>query len=179
MWRNTTARFGRGSLLLHWIIAVLFLAQIPIGFFMTGMPHDATREAVVSLHKSIGFAILFLSALRVLWVIVNRAPQAAAAKPASERMAATAVKWILLCVLIVIPLLGWAVTSAHGATRIFGWISIPPLPVPVSHAWHHTFETWHGDLAYAASAIACLHIAAALYHHFLRKDPTLRRMLGR
>ncbi|SON54997.1 Cytochrome b561-like protein 2 [Hartmannibacter diazotrophicus] len=181
MIRNGQATYGWGSILLHWSIALLFLLQLALGVVMTRVGNDPGLQFnLYQWHKSFGFLILLLAAVRLLWVLANPAPRPLGTEDWREILLARLVKIALLLLTLAIPLLGWAVVSAS-PLRIpsypFDLVVIPNLPVTPSDALEHFLARWHALLAYGTTAIVVLHVAAALRHHFLLRDGTLVRML--
>lgn len=180
MWLNTKNRFGRVSIILHWAIGLLFLAQIPLGYAMEttdGAPN--LQEMLFSLHKATGMAVLILASVRLVWAAANATPRFVPGLSQVEIQAAKTVKIILFLVSGLVPLLGWSLTAGHASISIYGLFSLPSMPVTVSRSAHRLLAEWHIYLAYGAGIVALLHTAAALQHHYLRRDETLLRMLGR
>ena len=112
MWRNTDDGYGLGAILLHWIVAALFLVQLPLGYL--GVAAEDTPALQLDLywwHKSVGFVILAISLVRVLWVLSQRQPALGEDISPSERSAAKWAHVALYLATLGVPMTGWAVVS--------------------------------------------------------------------
>jgi cytochrome b561 len=174
---------------LHWVIALLIMLDFAFALsFSRFDPGDALYlTSAYDLHMATGLCILLLSLVRVAWRLMHRPPPLPAMGNALRRMAHTS-HVLLYLFMIGAPLTGWLVLSLrHQATSVFGlfrwaWPSVPAI-AHMSHAerqlWHDQFLPLHIRLSYAGMSLVGLHIAAALYHHFVRRDDVLTRMLPR
>jgi cytochrome b561 len=183
MLRNTARSWGLISVLFHWVMAVLFLGQFTLGWYMEGLSYvtQAMRKYdLYQLHKSFGFTILGLAVLRLLWALMSKRPKLPDAMPGSEKRLAYGTHVALYLALLFVPLTGWALLSTSPlpiATWYFKLFVIPPLPLGVSRASEQMWISIHGFLAYTAIFLAAFHILAAFRHHFHHHDATLIRML--
>jgi len=173
-------RYSAVAIALHWLIALAIVALVVIGIVMTGLPDtDLTRKfALYQLHKSLGITVLALSLLRLAWRLTHRPPPLPGTLKPWERRAAWATHIGFYGLIIVIPLLGWAMVSASPyniPTVLWGEIPWPHLRVPKSA--FEAFRTGHVLLAFGAIALLVLHVAAALKHHYILRDDVLARML--
>lgn len=178
--RSLPVRYGAVAMTLHWLIALAIIANIVIGLSMTEPP----VFPLIALHKSIGFTVLVLSVLRVVWRVMNPVPPAPLGLEPWLRITAHALQHLFYFLIVAVPLAGWLMVSAGGhATPVFGLFEWPAFPIlsgmprSVAHPWHELFETAHVWLAWAMIILVPLHILAALYHHFARGDNVLLRML--
>ena len=97
--------------------------------------------------------------------------------PALERLVAESTHWALYALLAVQPFVGWAATSAYPATiTVFGWFELPPI-LPANRALSERLLAMHRWIGIALTCLVAAHIAAALSHHFIRKDRALMRMI--
>ncbi len=184
---NTNLRYGTVAMTLHWLIAVAVIANFAIGLIMGDMPRtDPNKLQLVALHKSIGFSILVFSVLRLVWRWVNPVPPPPAGQSPLIKFAGSAAHFLFYFLIIAVPLAGWLMVSVGSmgyptpVFGLFGWPSLPVLadmPRSVGHPYREVFETVHVWLAWSMIVLIPLHIAAALYHHFVRGDDVLRRML--
>lgn len=183
MLRNTTRSWGLVSVLFHWIMALLFLGQFALGWYMVGLTNikDILEQYdLYQLHKSFGFTILCLAALRLIWALSSKRPELPATMPSGERQMARGAHVALYIALFVVPLTGWAVVSTSTlpiATWYFHLFVIPSLPLGISRNAEQMWTSIHGFLAYTAIFLAAVHILAALRHHFHHRDAILLRML--
>lgn len=165
---------------LHWLTALGVFVMLPLGLAMSYRGQvlnlwDGTTETLYSTHKLLGFLLLWLVAGRLVYRLVHGAPPDDPGLPPLQRWAAHLVHWLLYGLLIVVPLLGWIGVSLFPALEVFGLFSLPALAAPDEAAAGRVLGL-HGKLALATGALAGLHIAAALYHRFIRGDGVLRRM---
>lgn len=178
---NTRARYGWIAILLHWLIAVLFIAQIALGLAMVRITSQRSAFELIQLHKSLGFLLLGLAVLRLGWRLTNVAPQLPAGTGLFERRAASAAHFALYALQLVLPITGWALVSASVLeipSMPFDLFVMPNLPVVVSNADESLWRAVHGYLGYAAVGLVAVHVLAALRHHFRLKDTVLVRILS-
>jgi cytochrome b561 len=93
------------------------------------------------------------------------------------RRAAEAAHGLLFGLLIALPLVGWALSSAHGITvALLGTVPLPKLVTPDSEL-ADTLSDYHVWLAWGLLVLVGMHVAAAAWHHFVRRDAVLKAML--
>ncbi|GIX11021.1 cytochrome b [Elioraea sp.] len=167
----------------HWITLVLMAVALPVGFIIKYLKDEpfATKMVFYAVHESAGLTILFVTIARLVWRVTNPPPPLPDHIPAPMRLAATTVHWLLYLGLIVQPVLGFVMTNAfgfpmQGATAYLGVIDIPAL-VAENQALAGTLKTLHTWVGYSIAALLAMHIAGAVYHHAIRRDGTLMRML--
>jgi cytochrome b561 len=170
-------RYDTIAIALHWAIAALILANIPLGAF--GEQIEAgLGTSLVWLHKSIGLTVLALSLVRLAWRLTHRPPPLADPLPEWQARAARIVHRTFYGLIIAVPLTGWLRVSAGSYPLTwFGLIDLPKFPIAPRSAGAQAASTAHEILAWSMAALIALHIAAALHHHWIRRDRTLRRML--
>lgn len=181
MLRNSRDSFGLVSILFHWIIGLIFLGQIVLGYLMVRVADFTLQFSLYQWHKSFGFLILGLSAFRLLWKAANPRPQDPENMSALERVAAHGAHVILYLSLFIVPLTGWAVASSSPLqipTFMFNLVVIPQLPMTISDSAEAFWAASHAWLAYLSALVAVAHILAALHHHFWKRDTILMRMLS-
>lgn len=160
---NRRQHWGQIARLLHWASAVLMLAALPMGLFVTVLAPSAERAEFAGAHNGIGLAVLLLLLLRLL-------AQRASPGPASPNGAARLNKWALYLLLLALPLSGLALAGSTGAP-VLGLHLAEAVPLPVSRLAHQALA---GLFALALAA----HAGAVLWHHFVLRDRQLvRRML--
>lgn len=159
----------------HWLSAAAVLSTIPLGVAMLNV-EGPLQSRLYDLHRSCGALVLALTALRLAWRLTHTPPPLSSELPAWQRRAAQLVHGMLYLLLFATPLVGWAATSAYRAPiSVFGLFQLPPL-VAENRALSEKLFPVHTGLAMTLCAFLAVHIAAALYHHFVRKDGTLARM---
>lgn len=185
--KNTPLRYGTVAMTLHWLIAILIVANICLGLYFADLPHsDPNKFGLTQLHKSIGLTVLLLSIARLVWRLMNPVPPLPRGMNAGMRFLARATHVLLYVLIIAIPLSGWALASSSPLglpTMYFGLFEWPHIPFIADLALQQkkilreNFDLIHVVLAWSAIALIPLHIAGALYHQFFRGDDVLRRML--
>lgn len=174
--------YGIIAILLHWIIAALFLCQIALGFVMTRPSADpAVQFSMFQWHKSFGLLTLLLAAVRLghsaLLVTVKPPPGVGV----REHLAARGMHSLLLALTLLVPLAGWMIASVSTLaipTYAFNLFLVPHLPVTKSDLAESWWTEAHAVLAYLGLALVALHSGAALYHHHVRRDGVLLHILG-
>jgi len=175
--RNEEGRYGAVAQGFHWLIAALVLTTVVIALYMTGLPLSPEKIKTYNLHKSIGVTILVLALLRLAWRLVSPPPALPAAMAGWERAAAGASHLALYGLLLAQPVIGIFHSSAASfPVVVFGAVTLPSVTAPDKEL-KETLEALHSWLGWAFIALICLHVAAALRHHFIVKDDILRRML--
>ena len=171
-------RYGSVAIAFHWLLAVMIIGSLCVGFYMSDLPMSPTRLKLFNWHKWAGITIMALSGLRLLWRLAHRPPPDVA-MPRWQRVAAHATHWALYALFFLTPLAGWAYSSAAGfPVVVFGVLPLPDF-VPVDKALAETLKSRHHLMAFLLAAVVLLHIAAALKHHFLDRDGLLTRMWPR
>jgi len=178
---HAPTRYTATAKLLHWLLALALIAAIGIGLYMVSLSFSPQRLKLYNWHKWLGVSILALSLLRLGWRLANKPPAlpaAMAAKmPAWQHKAHHGTHHALYALFFLVPLLGWAYSSAAGFPIVF--LGLVPLPdwVPVSSSLAETIKPLHQWSAYALAGLIVLHIAAALKHQLIDRDGLLLRML--
>ncbi len=173
---NTTYSYGWVARSFHWIIALLIIAAWSVGYYAADLPaQDASKGMLFSLHKSVGMLILMLVIARLSWRLYDGTPKFANMNPLLV-VAARTVHYLLYVFMFIQPLSGWAMSSAAGYTpTFFGLFTFPAL-VAKNPVAAEKFVAIHNASAMILLTLFIMHVAAALFHHFVLKDNTLRRM---
>ena len=161
---------------LHWIIAILILFNLWLGFAHDFLPKD---WQVMPIHKSVGLTVLTLTLMRVLWRLTHKPPPLPAQMPGWEKLTANATHLAFYIFMMVMPLTGWIMSSA--GNRPLNWFflfDVPKFAVSKGDAVVAFSGETHEIAGFLWAALILLHVAAALRHHFILKDNVLRRMLG-
>jgi cytochrome b561 len=162
---------------LHWLVAALVLTMVPLGIVIANEWGGSQQERLYDLHKSVGALLIPVVIVRLIYRLVEAPPRLPADVPAIQQFAAHATHWVLYALLLVQPLVGWIGTSAYPApVPVFGWFNLPMIWWE-NRAFSDLMMALHRWLGIAIAVIAVIHIAAALQHHFVRKDRVLMRML--
>ena len=173
----TSTRYSGLRIGLHWAIALLIAAAYALIELREFYPKGSDpRELMKTLHFMLGLSILFLAMLRVAAALGSAKPAIVPAPPAWQHALAAATHGLLYLLMLGLPLLGWLLLSAAGKPIPFFGLELPPLMGP-DKATAKTLKELHELIGQLGYALIGLHTAAALYHHYLVKDNTLRRML--
>lgn len=177
MWRNSVLRFGRVSRALHWGMALLIIAQLALGLVLSWTVPTLGTIWLYSLHKSLGFTMLLLVLARLIWHRISPVPAPLGDPSALPQRIARAVHAAMYVLLVVLPLSGWAGSSATGIdTVVFGGLTLPPL-VPQTEGWETAAFLLHQISAYTLASLLVLHVAGALIRR-AKGDRSLARMIG-
>lgn len=185
--RNSELRYGSVAMTFHWLIAALVVVNICLGLYMSDLPRsDPMKFDLFQLHKSVGLTVLVLSVLRLGWRLVNPIPPLPEGLSPTLRFLAHASHFLLYFLIVFIPLTGWIMVSASplgNPTQYFFLFDWPNLPIfqGMTRAdlreWHESFESAHVFLAWSAIVLVPIHVSAALFHQFVRRDDVLKRMV--
>jgi len=167
----------------HWLLALALLGLFGMGLFMADLPISPLRLKLYNWHKWAGMSFLTLSCLRLLWRLTHPAPalpaDIQARMPAWQAMAHSATHYGLYALFFIVPLVGWAYSSAAGFPIVlFGVLPLPDF-VPSDRALAELIKLWHEISAFALMGLVMLHVAGALKHQFIDKDGLLSRILPR
>lgn len=170
----SSERYGSPARLLHWAVAILVLITWPLGL-MIGFAKKDVVSTFYLLHESFGFLILWLMLLRVGYKLTSKAPKHEGS--ALERVAASGVHGLLYAFLVIMPVTGFLATNAHGFP--LNWFGLAEVWSPIGKspdiAWN--LSAIHEWSAWILLALFALHIGAVLFHHMIKRDMTLYRIL--
>ena len=161
---------------LHWLMAVLILGLLALGIYMHELPLSPQKLTLYSWHKWAGVSVFLLVWLRLAWRVTHRPPALPESMAPLMRLAAHAGHALLYVLMIAIPLSGWLMSSAKGFQTV--WFGVLPIPDLVGRdkALGDLLQQVHKLLNLLLMLTLAGHVAAALWHHFVLKDDTLRRM---
>lgn len=170
-------RYSGFAKLMHWLVAFMVIGSIAAGITMVNLGQGPLQNQLYSTHKAFGVVIMALVAIRVLYRLINGAPPPEPSLPPFKRIVSQTAHYALYALLVAMPLLGWAATSAYGAPiPVFGLFEMPPLLAKDQKLAEQLFEL-HKLGGFTMAGIVLLHAGAALHHHFVIRDGVLRRML--
>ena len=174
---NTTTGYTGTAKALHWTIVALLIVQFIAAWTMPDIKRDTKPDTLINLHISVGVLILFVAVLRLTWRAGHPEPPPEDGLPPWQVQSARAVHWLLYTLLFVLPVLGWLNASWRGFPVIMFGLELPKLL-----ATRAPGGGWTGDghallATYGLLTLVGLHVAAALYHYFIRPDGVLQRML--
>lgn len=174
---SNPARHGFLARFFHWSVALLVLLMIPAGFVMVqdGLPRSV-QNALFLVHKNAGLLVLALVILRLSWRQFRPPPPLPESVPRWQAWLATLNHRLLYLLLVVMPIAGYVRVKAGGfpIETLDAW-GVPAL-VPKSDYVAGIAKTLHYYGGLAITALIALHVLAAMYHHFVRRDGVVARM---
>jgi cytochrome b561 len=162
---------------LHWLIALLVLGLLGLGFYMQGLPLSPQKLQLYSWHKWAGVTVFLLVIVRLAWRFTHQPPAMPAGMPRLQQWAAQSTHALLYVLMLAIPLSGWLMSSAKGFQTV--WFGVLPLPdlLAKDKALGDLLVTLHSSLNLLLVALLVAHVGATLKHHFIDKDDVFLRML--
>jgi cytochrome b561 len=165
---------------LHWVTAVLVFVQIPLGIVIANMDMSGWGgwgDSLYNLHKSIGATLIPIVLFRLFHRLTHPPAPLPPDIPELQAFAAHALHWTLYALLVVQGFIGWIATSAYPAPiPVFGLFELPPI-WEEDRALSDQLYAVHRFIGIALAFLVVGHIGAALFHHFVRKDRVLMRMI--
>ena len=171
---SAAARYGRGAIAFHWVMVALVIAVGTLGLLHDSWPKN-TQTFWINLHAVIGLLVLGTGIARLWWRCTHKPPALPPGSGELSRWLAFPVHMLLYVLLLVIPVIGIVTFIWHGRVFNFGLFSVD-FGVPKNPAIFQPTEDLHGWLAYALFTLIGIHVLAALWHHFYRRDGLLSRM---
>lgn len=178
---NSDKSLTKTTIFLHWFIGLAIIAMIIVGYSMD----EFKLRSLYPIHKSIGIILFVFILYRVIRRLIRGFPEYVADMNSMEKFASKAVLWVLLIGTLLFPISGMMMSGAAGhGLNVFGFELLAPnvidgKRVALSHNIHEIGEEMHKILMIVMSIAILLHVAASLKHHFIAKDATLKRMLGK
>ncbi|MBP7136534.1 MAG: cytochrome b [Sphingomonadaceae bacterium] len=180
------ARYSRTAIVLHWVIALLIVANVALGLLFESFGEDNVRP-LIDAHKSIGITVLGLAIMRLLWRATHVPPALPDHYKPWEKLAAKAAHLFLYVLIFAMPISGWLHDSAWKAAPeikmywfgLFEWPRIGwimNMDPAVKESLHGLFGEVHESLALVLYLLVFLHVAGALKHQFIDKHAELQRM---
>lgn len=175
--QTTPSRYHPLSIAMHWVMLILFVGvyasiELRVLFDKGTEP----REAMKSLHFMLGLLVFGLTWLRLAARAMHPTPAVQPALPKWQAQAAAAAHLALYAIMIGMPLMGWLALSAAGKPVPFFGLTLPALIGPDKLLAGQIKEV-HEVVGTAGYFLIGLHAVAALFHHYIQRDNTLRRML--
>jgi cytochrome b561 len=163
---------------LHWLIVALLIAQYIFAWTMPHIGRTVPKSILIDLHLWFGVTILAVAVIRLIWRVTHGEPVPEDGLPPWQIATARIMHWLLYVLLFAIPILGWINASWRAMpVTFFNLFELPKLIATRLPGWNWTGDV-HATLGnYALLGLVGLHVAAALYHYFIRRDGVLQRML--
>jgi len=176
MIQNTESSYGWLAKLFHWLIALAIFALIFVGFTMSSMESSPDKFELYKMHKASGVVVLILVLLRLIWKYTNKTVEPPADLPSILKLAAKSGHFMLYVFMFLMPISGIMMSRFSGFdVSVFNLFIIPAAEKNTQVAG--IFHQIHAIGIWFFIVVIVLHIGAALYHHFIRKDNVLMRMI--
>ncbi|WP_407330348.1 cytochrome b [Enterovibrio sp. 27052020O] len=175
---SNTSSLSKTTIALHWAVAVVIIGMLAVGSYMVDLPKGPDKGELIGIHKSIGFIVLILASLRVLWRLKEGQITPIPGSPNWQEKAAKGAHHLLLLATILMPVSG--IMMSVGGGRGLDVFGVSLIAGGEKTEWMQAVghET-HEILAFILIAVIVLHVAGAVKHHLVDKDMTLKRMLGK
>jgi len=161
---------------LHWMTFVLLIVAAVSVCAREFIDGQATRQLLLAIHEWTGLAVLAFMAPRLAWRVYASVGRLHATMSPRTRTAAALGHYMLYAATLALPVLGWLTANAYGQTlRLFGLLPLPTL-MALDRELGYGLQDWHVDAAWVLLALVLGHVAAALWHHYIRRDNVLRSM---
>lgn len=169
-------RYSWPSIGAHWLIALLIFGGFALGLYMPDLPLSPQKLRFYSYHKWLGVTI-FVLVLARLFLRWRYPPPPPLPAPHWQQRAAQGVHHAFYLLMFAIPLSGWLMSSAKGFPTV--WFGVLPLPdlLEKDEALGDLLRDLHAALNWLLAMLVCLHVGAAMKHHWRDRDATLARML--
>lgn len=179
-WRNSFTNYGLVSILMHWLVALAVVGLFALGYWMVGLTYYSSwYRTAPDIHKSIGILLFALMVVRVVWRFVSKGPAPLQSHGRVTRLATKSGHGVLYLGLFAVMISGCLISTADGRPiAVFDWFEVPALITSIPRQ-EDIAGLVHEYLAWGLLIFSGLHALAALKHHFIDRDPTLKRMFGR
>jgi len=179
--KNTLSSYGIVAITVHWIMALGIFFLFGLGLYMVELTYyDAWYKGSLDLHKSIGVLMFFLWCFRLLWRGFNAKPQPVTAKSLVERLEQLAAHWmhkVLYLTMMLLMLSGYLISTADGrGILVFELFEVSAVPAFIENQEDLAGEI-HFILAWGLISLVAVHALAAVKHHLIDKDDTLKKMV--
>ena len=175
---NSDTQFGWVSKIIHWVVALTIFGLFGVGLWMVDLTYyDSWYRTAPHWHKSVGVLLLFVMVGRLLWLAKVGKPKPLVSHATWEVTLARLTHWLIYLLVFTIIASGYLISTADGrGLEVFNWFEIPALGSLIENQEDIAGEV-HEYLAFTLIGLAILHALAAVKHHVIDKDQTLRRML--
>lgn len=177
--RNSSAGYGAVAIALHWIVALAVIGLFALGFWMVDLTYyDSWYKQAPDIHRSIGVLLFVTMVARLSWRLLNASPAPLPTHSRFEIIAAHGAHWLLYLLIFVAMVSGYLISTADGSSvSVFDWFEVPSVTGRVK-GMEDTAGAVHYWSTWALVVLAGTHALAAIKHHVIDKDKTLKRMLS-
>jgi cytochrome b561 len=179
--KNSQTTWGAASRIFHGTGVILIFVLLAHGWWMVNFAARESRVEHYSWHASLGYAFLAITLLRLVWRWSQTVPLIPSNSASWEKWAAHTAHWALYILMFTVAVSGWGLAGTFRTpldANLFGIIRVPAIANAENPLLHGQLEEIHGDMAWLLAALILIHVVAALYHHFIRKDDVLSRMFS-
>jgi len=178
VWKNTKLKYGLVTKILHWISALTVFSLFVVGYWMVDLTYYSQwYKTAPHWHKSIGILLFIATLLRLIWRFYNVSPANIASHSKNVKLASKLVHIGIYLLLIVLMTSGYLISTADNrAIEVFGWFEVGSLG-ELFDKQADISGFVHQYVAYSLIALSVLHAIAAIKHHIIDKDETLKRMI--
>ena len=173
--RAAPTRYGSAAIAFHWIAAALIVFLGTLGLLFDDIPREA-RPFWINVHGCVGLVYFALVIARLAWRSAHRPPDLPSNIGAFDRSMSAAAHHALYALMLLIPVFGVVAYVWHGRVFDYGLFQLN-FGVQMNREVFKPAETIHQFLAYGLFVLAGLHVLAALYHHLVRRNGILLRMM--
>jgi cytochrome b561 len=178
--KQSNVSYSLTAIVLHWLLGVALLGLFGMGLYMAELPVSPLRLKLFNWHKWAGICVLVLSLMRLVWRLTHQPPalprDIQEHMPAWQHVAHHGVQYLMYALFFIVPLIGWAYSSAAGfPIVVFGVIPLPDFVMP-DKALSELIKPWHEISAIALVLLIMVHVAAAIKHQWIDKHALLQRM---
>jgi len=176
--KNTKQYYGWMSIILHWLSAVIVLGMFILGIWMVDLDYyDAWYKTGPALHKSVGISFFLLMLVRVFWRKIQIQPESLSTHSEIEKKWGHRMHRALYLFIFLIMVSGYLISTADGrGIKIFDLFSIPGFDAFIENQ-EDLAGVFHEYTVYTFILMVILHAGAAIKHHIIDKDNTLKRIL--
>ena len=176
-WKNTDTRYGSLSIGMHWLMLLVFIAVYAAVSLHELYPKGSEpRAALMTWHFMLGMLVFVLVWLRLAARISGPTPLIQPALPRSQEVSSKLLHLALYLLMIGMPITGWLMLSAAGKPIPFFGLQLPAL-IAENEELAHQIKELHEAVGNTGYFLIGLHVVAGLYHHYIKRDNTMTRIL--
>ena len=179
-WKNTKTQWGWVMIVNHWVSFIIIVGLFSLGLWMVDLTYyDTWYHKAPNLHKSVGIIFLGLLVFRSFWRVYDEIPEPLSSHSSWEQLVAKWVHRIFYFLIYAVIFSGYFISTAKGqGINVFDWFEIPALFSGVE-GQEDLAGKIHFWLAIGLLVLIVVHASASIKHHFIDRDKTLLRMLGK
>jgi len=168
--------YNKLAKILHWLSAIIVIGLFSAGFWMVDLTYYSEwYQTAPHWHKSAGLCLFIITSIRLIWKLISASPSIEGST--FEKKAALSAHHLIYLLLFVLFISGYLISTADGrGIEVFNWFELPGLGSFIENQ-EDLAGLVHEYTAYCLIALSSLHALAALKHHFISKDNTLKKML--